>query len=114
MNPAFSIALAVSACLSLAATEAHAISRHDPTRMSCGQVQATIARQGEVILRYASPRTPGLPIYDRYVASRAFCEAGEVRERVYVPSADMKSCPVYRCKRVDFDDRMRRFIIPGD
>ncbi len=105
--------LLVVAAMALMSAQAQAISRLDPTRMSCRQVQATIAREGAVILRYSSAHTPGLPLYDRYVASRAFCNAGEVRDRAYVPSADLKSCPVYKCKPYDFDDPMNRFIFPG-
>ncbi|HMM63724.1 MAG: hypothetical protein WA975_11035 [Mesorhizobium sp.] len=114
MKPLRKSVVLLAAGLSLAAAEAQAISRHDPTRMSCGQVQATIAREGAVILRYQSRRTPGLPLYDRYVASGAYCDAGEVRAPAYVPSTDRNSCLVYKCKRVEFDRRFRRFIVPGD
>ena len=99
----------LAACLLLAA-EAQAASRYDPTRMSCDRVQATIARQGAVILRYQSTRVPGLPLYDRYVRDERFCNAGEVRTRAYVPSADTRSCAVYVCKRPDFDHFRRRFF----
>ena len=71
----------LAACLTLVAAEAQAISRYDATRMSCGKVQATIAREGAVILRYQSTRVPGLPLYDRYVQSQQFCNMGEVRKR---------------------------------
>ena len=101
----------LAACLTLVAAEAQAISRYDPTHMSCGKVQATIARQGAVILRYQSTRVPGLPLYDRYVQSEQFCTMGEVRKRAYVPSADTKSCPVYICKRVDSERRFRRRLL---
>ena len=107
-------ALLVAACLLLPAADAWAISRYDPTRMSCGQVQAAIAGEGAVLLRYRSPRNPSLTLYDRYVASPRFCDMGEVRERRTVPSADTGSCTVYRCKRVDFDDPHHRFIFRGD
>jgi hypothetical protein len=100
----------LAACLTLVAAQAQAISRYDPTRMSCGRVQSTIARQGAVILRYQSPRVPGLPLYDRYVQSPQFCTMGEVRTRAYVPSADTKSCPVYICKRVEIDHFHRRIL----
>ncbi|MER8827874.1 hypothetical protein NKH73_17230 [Mesorhizobium sp. M0938] len=102
----------LAACLMLVAAEAQAISRYDPSRMSCGRVRATIAREGAVILRYQSARTPGLPLYDRYVRSQRFCNMGEVRARASVPSADTKSCIVYKCKRVDTDRRFRRRILP--
>ncbi|WP_315924269.1 hypothetical protein [Mesorhizobium sp. SP-1A] len=104
--------LVLAALVTLSAGQAQAISRYDPTRMACAQVQAAIARDGAVILRYQSRRTPGLPLYDRYVASRAFCDAGEVRDPAYVPSADRDSCPVYKCKKLEFDDPRDRFIMP--
>jgi hypothetical protein len=97
----------LAACLVLVAAEAQAVSRYDPTRMSCGRVQSTIAREGAVILRYKSTRVPGLPLYDRYVRDERFCNMGEVRSRAYVPSADNKSCAVYVCKRPDNDRRFR-------
>jgi len=100
--------IVLAACLTLVAAEAQAISRYDPTHMSCGKVQSTIARQGAVILRYQSTRVPGLPLYDRYVQSQQFCTMGEVRTRAYVPSADTSSCPVYNCKRPDNDRHFRR------
>ncbi len=98
----------LAACLVLVAAEAQAVSRYDPTRMSCGRVQSTIAREGAVILRYKSTRVPGLPLYDRYVRDDRFCTMGEVRSRAYVPSADNKSCAVYVCKRPDNDRSFRR------
>ncbi len=107
-------ALAIAACLFPLSVDAWAISRVDPTRMSCDRVQATVDANGAVILRYRSPRNPSLTLYDRYVASERFCDMGEVRARSYVPSADLNSCPVYKCKRPDFDDPRRRLIFPGD
>ncbi|MHA6641762.1 hypothetical protein [Mesorhizobium sp. A623] len=102
------VLLAVALCL--VAADAQAISRHDPTRMSCAQVQATIANAGAVILRYQSPHTPGLPLYDRYVSTDRFCEQGEVRSRAYVPSADRQSCQVFKCKRPEFERRRRLWM----
>lgn len=93
--------------LSLVAADAQAVSRYDPTRMSCGQVRASIAREGAVILRYRSPRNPNLPLFDRYVRGDRFCAAGEFADRASVPSADRRACPVLKCKKVEFDDRRR-------
>ncbi|BCG93403.1 hypothetical protein [Mesorhizobium sp. 131-2-1] len=98
----------LAALMTLMAAEAQAISRYDPTRMSCGRVQATIASQGAVILRYQSTRVPGLPLYDRYVKDERFCNMGEVRARAYVPSADAKSCPVFICERPEYNRHFRR------
>lgn len=100
--------------LSLIAAEAQAISRYDPTRMSCGNVQARVAREGAVILRYRSTRNPNLPIYDRYVVDSRFCPAGQVRDRAYVPSADARSCPVYKCIQPEFDRRHRMWMFGRD
>jgi len=33
---------------------------------------------------------------------------GEVRARAYVPSADAKSCPVFICKRPEYNRHFRR------
>jgi hypothetical protein len=93
----------------LIAANAYAISRYDPTRMSCRNVQATVAGDGAVLLRYRSPRNPSLVLYDRYVASARFCARDEMRARSYVPSADLNACPVYKCKRVEHD-RRRLFL----
>lgn len=91
-------------CLSLVAAEAHAVSRYNPTQMSCDRVQSTVNRQGAVILRYTSPRS-GVPLYDRYVRDSRFCAPGQVRTRAFVPTADAQSCPVYNCKEQERDRR---------
>ncbi len=101
--------LTLSFCI--AAGNAWAISRHDPTGMSCAEVHATIAREGATILRYQSRRTPGLPLYDRYVADGRFCTRGEVFYPTTVPAADTGSCPVHICKVQDLDYR-DRILIP--
>jgi hypothetical protein len=105
------ILLALGLCLICA--DAQAISRYDPTGMDCAGVQATLAREGAVILRYQSTRTPALPLYNRYVGNGRFCGMGEVRARASVPSADVAACPVYNCKPAEFD-RHRRWWLPFD
>jgi hypothetical protein len=97
--------------LCLMATQAHAISRYNPTRMSCDRVHAAIAREGAVLLRYRSPRNPSLTLYDRYVHDDRFCSQAEVLVRAFVPSADAKACPVFRCKLHESDRRHRRFPV---
>lgn len=104
--------IVLAGCISLFCADAMAISRHDPTAMSCDRVQATVAAEGATILRYRSATTPGLPLYDRYVADERYCELGEMKARAYVPSADLKACPVFRCKKVEYEHRFRRFILP--
>lgn len=104
--------LLVLGLCAVAVPNAWAISRHDPTTMTCAAVWQTIAREGAVILRYRSARAPGLPLYDRYVDNGRFCMRGEVVFPASVPSADTAACPVQRCRVVDFGDRDRRFIFP--
>ena len=57
--------MSIAAALSLLASDAMAISRYDPTEMSCATVQAIIVTEGAVILRYASSSVLGLPVYDQ-------------------------------------------------
>ena len=106
-------AVLIALSLLLVSFEAQAISRYNSTSMSCNEVKATVRREGAVILRYQSTRTPGLPFYDRYVRSQSFCDMGEVRARASVPSADTNSCIVYKCKRVETDRHFRRRIFPN-
>ena len=86
------------------AADAHAISRYTSTSMSCAKVQATIQREGAVIMRYTSKNTPGLPLYGRYVADGRYCDSSEAALPKWIPASDTAQCPVYECKPVDFDD----------
>ncbi|MER8435684.1 hypothetical protein NKH36_02670 [Mesorhizobium sp. M1312] len=60
-------------CPLLVSFEAQAISRYNSTSMSCDEVRATIAGDGEAITRYLSRRDPSLQLYGRYVRNRLFC-----------------------------------------
>ena len=91
----------------LTAGQAQAISRYQTMRMSCAEVQATVKREGAVILRWQSHNTPGLPLYGRYVSDRRFCQLGEVTEFASVPTADTRSCTVKQCVRPDFEPHDR-------
>jgi|GEM_PF-2918691 hypothetical protein len=95
--------LALAAAVLLPA-EALAISRIETMRATCGEVKSRIDREGAVILRYPSRRSPGHVLYDRYVADRHSCVMGEVTERAFVPTRDTPSCPVLKCFRPDYDD----------
>jgi hypothetical protein len=91
----------IAAAFLLLSSEAHAISRYDPTKLECAGLQQIVAREGEVILRHGSSNILGLPIYDRYVADRAYCGPGEVARSAGVPSADRQYCPVKKCVESD-------------
>lgn len=83
--------------LVMTATSAHAISRYQSTSLSCSAIQANIAREGAVILRYKSERNPSLTLYDRYVKHGGFCSSGEYLKLEEVPARDTRQCLVYRC-----------------
>ena len=82
--------------LSLLAFEAHAQSSIDPTRMTCAQTKAAIKSAGVVVLRWTSPTT-GVPRYDRYVRSAAYCSLSQTTSGAFVPTRDRKSCGVTKC-----------------
>ncbi len=87
----------IAAAFLLVSSDAFAISRYDPTGMTCASVQELVGREGEVILRHGSSSILGLPVYDRYVADRIRCGPAEVARTAGVPSADREYCPVKRC-----------------
>ena len=64
------------------------------TNMSCSKVQATVATNGSVILRWRSKS--GASLYGRYVSDRRFCKPGEIITFGSVPAAG-KSCNVKKC-----------------
>lgn len=71
---------------------AEAQSRRPNTQgMTCAQVQSLISQRGSVVLG-TGPHT-----FDRYVANRNFCEAGEVLFRDFVKTKDNPKCFVERC-----------------
>lgn len=82
---------------------ADAVTRLRADQNSCAAVQATIAREGAVIVQYPSKRVPDLLLYGRYVASRSFCQQGEGAARSTVPTADTPSCRVRLCKRIELE-----------
>lgn len=96
--------------LALISADAYAISRYNSLQMTCDRVQEAIQTEGAVILRYVSRRTPGLPLYDRYVLHDGYCGYGEYAKWVSVPTRDTPSCPVYKCEQRTYDgDFFRRF-----
>ncbi len=96
--------LVILATALLVSLPAHAITRYNSTSMSCEEVKAVIRADGAAIMRYRSTRNPSLQLYGRYVRDDRFCRQEERAETVFIPSADRRSCPVYECKTVDFDD----------
>lgn len=93
------------------ATPAGAISRYTSTGLTCSEVQARIAEEGAVILRYSGRQ--GIPLYDRYVASGRQCSYGEFAKAATVPTADRQNCPVRHCERRPDPQDCRNFLEPG-
>lgn len=94
--------------LGLAVSEASAISRYQTMRMGCDDVRGVLRHEGAAILRWQSKRTPGLPLYGRYVSDSRFCSLGEVTEYATVPTADDRTCPVRKCVVREPFDRLER------
>ncbi len=90
-------------CISSVAFPALAIQRYNIQTMTCSAVQNAVNRDGAAILRYRSARNPSLPLYDRYVRNRLFCDYNEYAKREYVPTSDKASCLVYKCADPDFN-----------
>lgn len=102
--------ITAAALAAIVATPAAAISRYNSESMSCQKTQQTVRAEGAVILRYASKRTPGMTLYGRYVRNDLFCDGYEVAEMTWIPTKDRQSCPVYECRKAnfEFDDFFRR------
>jgi hypothetical protein len=81
---------------------ASAQSRPDTRAMSCPQVQATIQNAGAIVL------TTGQHTYDRYVASRAYCELPYTSRVATVQTQD-GACQVLRCGDPLFEREGRFF-----
>ncbi len=97
-------AILLALSLSLVPAAALAISRYNSQTMTCDSIRAAINREGAAILRYSSARTPGLPLYDRYVADGSFCSYGEYAEAAWIPARDTGSCPVLVCKEITYSE----------
>ena len=81
-----------------AAWPAQAQGRPDSLKMTCNAVQAMVSTRGAVVVG------SGPDIYDRFVASRAFCLPDEMTDPAWLSTADQRQCMIgYRCKRVDYD-----------
>jgi len=73
--------------------------RPDTRSLSCGQVQSLIKQNGAAVLR------TGQYTFDRYVYTRNFCQHGEVTNKQWVPTKDVRQCLV----RVCIDPNILRF-----
>ena len=94
-------ATAMVLCLMLVSFEAHAISRHTSTSMTCANIQATIRAEGAAIFRWT--QKPNIERYGRFVANSRYCDPYWTAQTSLIPSANSKSCPVFECKPYRLD-----------
>ena len=87
--------MAAVAALTSSVDLAQAQGRPDSLRMTCASARGLVSTRGAVVLG------SGRDIYERYVASQAFCLGDEITRPAWVPTADTRQCFVgYRCERV--------------
>ena len=80
----------------LAASSALAQGHPDSLRMSCEAARGLVSTRGSIVIG------TGANLYDRFVATRAFCQPDEMTDPVWLPTADQRQCFIgYRCKRID-------------
>lgn len=90
--------------LLIAVAPAGAISRYNAWTMSCGEAKSLVRNEGAVILRFRSTMNASAQRYGRFVNDNRFCTPGEYAKLSYIPTADVKSCPVRECQPVENDD----------
>lgn len=88
--------LVVAAIVVLLPAEAWAIVRYMVQDMTCQEVQSAVRRDGVAIL-YRKGSASGVPLYDRYVADKSFCQPGQDAISEAIPTADTQSCRVSKC-----------------
>ncbi len=79
----------------LVSVEASAIQRYTATSMSCERINSVL-QSGPAILQYPSSGGARMS-YDRYYGASNTCPPYQRLMPAKVPSADQKSCRVYRC-----------------
>lgn len=89
--------IVLAGLISLAASNAFAVTRYDITNVTCETVQALVRTEGIAILSYRSKGILGLSVYDRYVHGQENCSMGEVARGAGVPTVDRNYCPVRKC-----------------
>lgn len=89
---------------------ADALTRLRADQTACAAIQATIEREGRVIVRYPSARVPNHILFNHYVAGDRFCRRGEIAVADTVPAADTPQCRVFVCEEDDPLFKFRFFI----
>lgn len=88
--------IVLAAMAALAPVEAGALVRYMVQDMTCAEVQDSVSRDGIAIL-YRKASKAGVPLYDRYVADKSYCQSGQETIKESVPTADTQSCRISKC-----------------
>jgi hypothetical protein len=82
---------------------AQATSRYESTKLTCATAQSIIDNQGAAIMQHKSTADSELVLHERYVKNGENCPAAKYAMRKYIPTSDMKECPVLACGQTDGD-----------
>jgi hypothetical protein len=87
----------VHVCLAFGLISSNASAQVGPStlQMSCAQASALVASNGALVL------STGARTYDRFVRDANFCIRPETTEVAWVPTADVRQCPLNVCRRTD-------------
>jgi hypothetical protein len=88
------------AAMTMVASNAMAISRHDSQSLTCSSVHEKIAREGSVVFRYPSHSNPNFMMYNRYVSNAMSCIGQGSMTSGTVPTSDDPNCKVRMCNPV--------------
>ncbi|MBW8636696.1 hypothetical protein K1W69_05790 [Hoeflea sp. WL0058] len=91
--------LLLAAIMSMTTVSAIAMNTYNTRGMTCAQIQSALKRDGIAQLHYASPRNPGVPLYDTFVASSRDCRSSSMSKPAYVTTRDTRKCQVRQCVR---------------
>jgi hypothetical protein len=91
--------IAMLVAMTILATHAAAIERHNVSQMSGEAVSRVLQSERRSILRYPSARVNKLMLYDIYVRDHRSCKSGEAAVPTRVPAKD-GPYRVLRCAKV--------------
>jgi hypothetical protein len=92
--------ITILVAMSILATQAVAIERHDISHMSCDAVGEALQSEQRSILRHPSRRVENMMLYDMYERDRQSCKPiEEVAVSTSVP-AEGGPCKVFRCATI--------------
>jgi hypothetical protein len=88
------------ATMTMVASNAMAMSRHESQSLTCSSIHEKIAEEGSIVLSYPSHRDPNFSMYNRYVANSMSCLGQGSMTSTTVPTSDDPNCKVRMCNPV--------------